>query len=136
MGGLCMHSLIMIRENNHGTLTTTFGVSITALMSECGSTMHCNISMTSRSLPRLHNSARHPASSLYIKKRSTKSKNACGRRDSSRTLALVGWKELTCWIGSKWQLRSWITEQYPNRSVCTGNVGVPPEKGVMLRNDV
>ena len=64
-------------------------------------------------------------------------KYACGNLASSRMPVGIDWRELTHYIGLKRHWWNWISGcGYIMEIRDTRNVGIPPEKGVMLRNDV
>ena len=113
------------------------GVSSSALTTLTGLNLRSNISATCPLPLRLCATTKPLASSSNSRKKYTRSKYACGKPASSRMQVGADWRELTHYIGLKKHWWTWIADQgYVMETRGVRNVGVPPEKGVMLQNDV
>ena len=132
-----MQSLTTIRESTHGTSKMTSGDSSSVLTTLTGSNLHLSLSVTYPSPLRLCATVKPLASSSNTRKRYARSKYACGKPASTKTQVGVDWKELTHYTGLKRHWWTWIIGQgYVMGTQDIGNMGVPPEKGVMLWDDV
>ena len=133
----CMQSLTTIKGIVRGMHKTTSGDSSTELTTSIDSSLPSNTSATYRSPPRLRATAKPLDSSSNTKKKYEKSRSVCGKLASSKMQVGVDWKELTRCTGLKRHWWIWIAGRgYNMETRGARNVGIPPEKGVMLRNDV